>query len=332
MDWRWSEIGAYPALAFGKRETGAGNMSDFSIGAAVRAGFELTRTKPLSVFGWGLFYIIVAILPLLAIMGAMLPQMLAEVQAHAAATAAAGGVATTPPPLMQPNSGSNLLMQLWSIIVRSIVSAAVFRAVLEPRKRAFAYLRLGMQEVWIFLVSLVKILLVLVGIVAAVLVAVLVGGGIGMVSKPAGVLVGILLAVVFAVGLVWAMLRLSLATVMSFDESGFRLTQSWNLTKGRSFDLFMIALLLIDFVVLFELFAVVVCIGLFGVFAGINFSSQAAIEAFAHQPPQAMIQTLAPFAVLFAIVAVFLFGIAQAIFIAPWAAAYRMLKPAATTA
>ena len=58
----------------------------------------------------------------------------------------------------------------------------------------------------------------------------------------------------------------------------------------------------------------------------------AAMEAFFKQSPQSMLQSAGPAIVVFVIVFSFIGGAANAIFLAPWAAAYRMLKPPAAQA
>jgi len=301
-------------------------MASLSVSTAAGAGFQLIGKRPISVFAWGLFYVLAGVLPALALISSGGPSFMEYIQYMKAHPGSA-----PPREMLTAFQGQMLFahpaINLLSVVVKTMACAAVFRAVLEPRNSAFAYLRLGMAEIWIFLVTLVEAILVGVGMVVAILIsALIVGGLIAGVSKPAGVIAGIVLGLVILIGMCWVLLRWSMAAPMSFDEREFRLFESWKLTKGHAGSLLLLVLLLI-------VIAFGVDIVFWGVLAiaaivtgGQHLFTHEAIEALIKQPPELMLRTVAPFAVIFGLVLAFLIGIAQAIFLAPWAAAYKMLK------
>jgi hypothetical protein len=135
------------------------------------------------------------------------------------------------------------------------------------------------------------------------------------------------------VGMIWVLLRLSMALPMSFADRQFRLFESWALTRGQAGNLFLLALLMFVILIVVE----IVILGVLAVPAMVFIaphmaSPQAmpdAMETFFKQSPQAMLQSAGPAIAAFVVVGSILIGAVHAIFIAPWAAAYRMLKPAA---
>ena len=309
-------------------------MANFSVSDAVGAGFNLIGRRPVSVFAWGLFTILFGVLPALAMIGPMMGPMMdfaREARLHPDAP---------PSPEMFTHSYMrmmfmNPLLRLLSLVVKTMVVAAVFRAVLEPKRRAFAYLRVSMQEVWIVLVQIVEGILIFVGVLAAALVIGLVAVTVAhFVSKPAAAIVAVIGAIIGVIGLFWVLLRWSMAPVMSFEERGFRLFESWRVTKGHAFSLLLLALLLVVMLVLLEMVAFAVIGVPIMIFVKPHMAdhaaNQAAFLAFVNQPPEVMLQSVGPVLIVGVLIGSFVIGAVSAIFYAPWAAAYRMLKPEAS--
>ena len=139
----------------------------------------------------------------------------------------------------------------------AILSAAVYRSVLEPENKSFASLRLGAQELWLALLFVVLTILlaiayVLIWVVAAILIVLAAVAGHAM-SQPLGGLVAGLLIVAICIGAIaaflWICVRFSLAGPLTFKERQFRLFESWTLTKGHAWKLFGLALLIILIVI-----------------------------------------------------------------------------------
>src|SRR5205809_7921799 len=121
-------------------------MASFSVGEAIGAGFRILRRTPWVVVAWGLVYLVLS-LPMVFLLGRVMPAMIDHYQAMARA---AGGKAAAVPPEL-PTSAFALQPVTWltSLIAGAVIVGAIYRAVLEPEARRFAYLRLSRQELWL---------------------------------------------------------------------------------------------------------------------------------------------------------------------------------------
>ena len=147
------------------------------------------------------------------------------------------------------------------LIVLSMFSAAVFRAVLRPEDKGFARLKFGGDE--LRLIGLWLLMGLLFFGVALVL-GIVIGGGavamsLGSKMPSAGVVLGIfVIYLVMIVAMIWVGVKLSLAAPMTFVQRKIRLFGSWRLTKGRFWPLFGCYLLVWIFTILIGLVELVV--------------------------------------------------------------------------
>jgi hypothetical protein len=108
---------------------------------------------------------------------------------------------------------------LWfgGLLSAAVVNAAVYRAVIEPRNRGFAYLRFGMREIWLIVLYLAQFLLWFAMIVAAVIAVAIIAGLTGhFAGRSWGVLAGVVAGLLAAFTLIVVALRLSMAAPTSF--------------------------------------------------------------------------------------------------------------------
>lgn len=224
-------------------ESGWGQaMKDFSASAAIMAGFRLIQREPLAFLAWAVLYAILGLGPQLGTMGQSLAMMTAmgaggDPQAFAAKAA--------------PLQALQLVGMLSGLVAGTLVSAAIFRAVLRPEDRRFLYLRLGAGELWLGLTVIVMFVIYLVAVFAMALpilvvavAAAVAGGSAGASGAGAGLLIA---APVFLIGfgvIVWGAVRLSVALPMSFAERNFRIPEAWKATKGHAGKIFGVALVL----------------------------------------------------------------------------------------
>jgi hypothetical protein len=215
-----------------------------------------------------------------------------------------------------------------SIAAQTILLAAIFRAVLEPQNSAFAYLRLGRQELWMALVSLALGLLAVL-VMAALLIPFTIVGAVmaagvsqGHAASPAAILLFVLLALGAMTVFVWAFLRLSMALPMTFARRGFILFESWAFTRGQAARLFGLLALLILIILAVEILFVVVALILFGLAI---FPHLTELKVLIAGPPQSWLGVMAPGLVAVVIVGgLFIAGFFAVIY-APFADAYRQL-------
>jgi hypothetical protein len=300
---------------------------------AIGSGFKLIGKRPLSVWAWGLAYLVLAGLPSMAVFGWMAPDYFSFMhQAMLNATAKPG--APPDPSLLLPMEMKIMTLQpvmfLSSLAGRAVLAAAIFRAVLEPRNTGFASLRLGSQELWLGLLHLVVGILSVIVILAVVVVGAVVGLGLGAAMKAGSVdtgwivLVECLLGLIAAGVLIWIAVRLCLCGPMTFAEREFRLFESWRVTKGHAWSLFFMAILLAIIIAIVIGVLEVAIVSVVAATVGFRFDHDAAARFFA-QPPEAWLSAIWPWALVILVVASFIIGAFSAISVAPWAVAYRGL-------
>jgi hypothetical protein len=119
------------------------------------------------------------------------------------------------------------------LLVWAVTTVAIFRAVLRPQDRRFFYLRLGVDEARLAIMTVVAFILVLAfGSVPAYLLYILVNPlmraapSLSRGIAPLGALATVCLDI-------WLGVRLSLIAVETFAERRFHLTAYWPLTHGR---------------------------------------------------------------------------------------------------
>lgn len=296
-------------------------MAKFSASDAVGAGFALIRRRPLSVFAWGLFAVLVVYGPLIPTAGSIVASYvdLMQVSMHPGATPDVSRVMAVEMRFFQA------MAWMWplGLIAAAINLAAVFRAVLEPNNRGFASLRIGMQEVWLLVLMFVQALLAMLFMAAAGLVIALACvvaarfGGAAM-----AIIVGVATGFVSVILFFWIWLRLSLAAPMTFSARKLQVFGSWRLTRGSAGQLLLTALLLA---------AIMFGIGLVAqVIEGVGFAffdpysaNPEAVRAWFARPPAPAVW--APWLAVGAVVMAVYIGVVRAVLSAPWAAAYRAL-------
>lgn len=311
-------------------------MARFSAAGAATSGFGLIGREPLAVLVWGLVVLVVLVLPCFGLAWAVVPDFASLIQQ----AEAQGGDPSSPTAInqiMQMQSKMmlfNLFYWVGGTGVKAVLAGAVFRAILEPGQKGFAYLKLGAQELWLALVSLVMGVLAYMACVAGAIVvaicaaiAYFAGAQSG---QAAGVVACILVAVVLGLAalgaLFWAALRLSMAGPMSFSERKFLLFESWTFTRGQAWPLLGMTLLLGLIIVALEL--VLYAVFGVGIFAfGVKLIPR--MQAMTGQPPAAWLRLLWPYIAGFAVVGSLLSGPAMALVFAPWATVYRDLKASA---
>jgi len=296
------------------------------------AGFGVIARRPVAVLVWAGVLLMLGVLPAAGLMSAFLGA-LAEI-----ARMDASGVEPSPDALV-PAMSAAFAMQpvllLTSLAVRAILTAAVFRAVLEPDDRRWFYLRLGARELWLALMIVVfGVLSFAVMIpVSAVLVPLLMVLAMGTEGAPLAVIPVMLVAVLVALALLgWLFVRLSMALPMTFAEQRFRLFESWTMTRGQTWRLIGVGALLIGIVLALELALLALLVVASLAFLGEGGVDEAAASAFFAQDASIWMAELAPWAVGMALVGALLGAVVTTILAAPWAEAYRQLSEAKPSA
>jgi hypothetical protein len=302
-------------------------MAEISLGAAVGAGFELIRRRPVSVLVWGAVLVGLQLLALalfaplyMAVYGAMLQGM---------ANGGPPDVASLATPQVRSLQGLSQLYNLGQLLITAVVYCAVFRAVLHPERSAFAYLRLGAPEFFLvvlifaaFIALFVALLILIIptSIFIGVTVALTHGGGAAALILVPIVMLAMVAATIF-VGL-----RFAFVGPMMVEDGKFHLFESWTLTRGRVLTLFLVGLSLFAILLLVEivLLAILLAVGAAEV-QSLGGLAQAMAQLRA--APMALAGKLGPLLAAVGVVEIPIAGCLMAIGAAPWARAYRDLLP-----
>lgn len=296
----------------------------FSPGDAAFEGFRLMRRNPLALVVWSAIYAVYTLGSLFA-MGGMMGGLQAWVEQLEALEA--GPEPTSPAALMpiMESYFTAMAHMVWlipvSMLITALLSAAVARGVVTPQAKAFGYVRLGMDELRVFVVSLV--IGILMGIIAIVafLAAIIVGGLAVRALEGWGGLVMFLTICAAIAFIIWLAVRWSLAVPITVAEKRIAIFDSFGMTKGRFWPLLGMAVIagimgiVVSFlggIIMFPL-NMMAGIGMWGM----SDDPTAVFEAFSINNPW-MVATQVVNAVMCALTV----GVIQA----PFAAAYKAFK------
>jgi hypothetical protein len=304
-------------------------MARFSIGTAIGDAFGLIGRRPLAVFVWGLILVApsaASIGLLWPMMGDMFTAMATEPggDAHDAAFA----------DMMQFQAASGLL-NIVQLLLMVVVYTAIMRAVLRPQEGRWFSLRLGMDELRVAVVGLALI----VGLYAAVLVMILIGGAIGFAVWGAGspmnwlVIAG--LVVTGFVAILIALARVSLIMPASVLYRTFAFAEGWRLGRDQTGRLFgmMLLLLLLLMVVQFVVYGIGIAIVVgAGISGGIDWASLQADRTGTNpfEGLDAMLAANWPWFALGALVVAMIYGALVTLHVVPYASACRQLAEGGT--
>lgn len=297
----------------------------FSATEAAFEGFRVVRRRPMALVFWSLFYILVTVAAF-AVMG---PSLISFVSA----TEQLEQSGTTPTledfaPLFQMMGVIFAVLLPLSLIASAMIYAAVARAVLRPAESAFGYLRLGMDEVRVLVVSLV--LFVVFTLVAVVLFGIVgaVAGFATAAEAPALGIVVVLLALAVLALIIWLAVRLSLAIPITMAERRIAIFDSFAFTKGRFWSLLGMALLA---------FVMCIVVGILGSLVAMPIQlatggGLAALSGLEEESLQVILQAAWPAIAAWIVINAVMYALQVAVIYAPFSAAYRDIKGAAPSA
>jgi hypothetical protein len=274
-------------------------MNRFSASDAALEGFQMLCTHWRVVVGWGMFNLLalVAVVAVTVILGVGIGLAAGIDQASGAAGvigAIVGGLVTA--------------------LIETALIVGVYRLMLRPTDPAFLHLRLGRDEVRLFLVGLIYIC----GVTLFAGLAVALGGLIAPVGGAARIAAGVLALGVGG----WLALRFGLAGPLSFAEGRINFARSWRLTKGQLWPLLGMWFLNFCLVMLVWLALYLTVFVLSGLLTGFHgFASADDSEALQSHPGRYMLEAIIPILALPALLV-----LSQA----PWVAAYRALSEPAS--
>jgi hypothetical protein len=310
-------------------------MAEISIGSAIGSGFQLIARKPLAVMAWGLVRVLFTA-GVLAIYAPVMLSVFTEALQNARAGGDAGQSQAQVAQMMSHMmvmQGAGYLANIVGLFISAITYCAVSRAIIHPERDAYAYLRLSAPEFFTAVLSFAAGIVVFLGLLVCIVPFAIVAAVLASQHLYAVLAVVVGLGVVaLVVALIYVLLRLAFVIPMMVDDGQFHLFDAWTLARGRVGSLFVIGLSLVLIAIIAE-----AIIGAFLVALGVAALGAAAgglgnVQAFLALGPAVIAARLAPWLIVYAVLAIPLAGCATAIFMAPWARAYRDLTPPAQPA
>lgn len=294
----------------------------FSATDAAFEGFRVVRRKPLVLLWWAAFYLVSFALIFLVAAGPI-----AGLMAAAADLENMGPNAT--PEDLQPFMMAYLavfpVVIPLGILMGAILNAAVARSVLEPGKSAFGYLRLGMDEVRVAVVSLV--LSIVMGLAAVVLfgVAGAIAGFLGAADVPGGPLIMVVVFLAAMAAMIFLVVRLSLAIPITVAEKKFAFFDSFKVTAGHLWGLIGMAVIAFVMTMVVSILTSIVFFPItMGLGATIDWQSLEGLNAMG------ILQAIGPMVAVAIVLQAISSALLAAVMYAPFAAAYRDLKGTGT--
>ena len=292
-------------------------MSDFSPTDAAFEGFRLTKEKPLAVLAWSaIFAGTILVASMLIVMG------LAPKLAGAASNLDTDNPAVVMAALSKVAPVLLALLGVW-VVLSAIISAAIYRCVLDPSDSRHAYLQFGPDEVrqigalFICLLAAMGFSLVLSIVLVAPLQALHAGK------------VAVFLGDVAILSLqIWFGLRLAMLPPLTFGAKRIDVKAAWKMTKGQVPRLLSMYILAITFAAIVYFLITVVSTALA---VGIAGGDMGVIRQI--QNPTTGLEPRVMLAVLvYALISLLTPVLLMVIIQAPAAVAYRALSKPATNA
>ena len=291
----------------------------FSATEAAFEGFRVVRRNPMALIFWALFYAVFMV----AIFAMMGPNRISFVTATEQLEQS-GTIPTMEDftPIFQMMGLLFAVLLPLSLIASAMIYAAVARSVLRPGESAFGYLRLGMDEVRVLVVSLVLFIVFMVLMTVA---SAIIGAVIGMTiaaEMPALWLLVVLLILAAICACIWVAVRLSLAIPITMAERRIAIFDSFSFTKGRFWPLLGMALLA---------WVMSIVVGLLGslVAMPLQFATgggMMALEGLEDESLQVILQSAWPAIAAWIVINAVMSALQVAVVYAPFSAAYRDIK------
>lgn len=289
----------------------------FSATEAAFEGFRVVRRKPLAVVFWALAY--------MAMMGTGFALAGGSIAGLVAAMESLEKSGTATPEEMAAVWNGYMpliaLVMTGSLVFGAVLYAAVVRSVIRPEESAFGYMRIGMDEVRVLVVSLALtvlylVFMIVVGIVMGILVALTTQTGI-----PALWILVVLAALGAVVLLVWLAARFSLAVPITVAERRIAIFDSFAMTRNHAWPIVGMAIIAAVMSIVVGLLG-----GLVTLPAKMILFANGDIGSMAGQGTLQILQAAWPMILGWIVIQAVLSALQLAVVYAPYTAAYRDLK------
>ncbi len=293
----------------------------FKLTEAAFEGFRLIRREPRTVAIWAVASLVAGVALTAAMIGSGFGRFMGM--------SAQGTM--TPEAIMGFLAGEAIAIG-GSVMIASIMGAAVYRAILRPAEAPLTRLRLGGDELRLMGLSIIFAIVFTLLLIGMIIPVALLGAAVGLGSGMAqggesekGVAVMLLVSLLgyllVFVALAFFAVRFSLAGVQTFAEGRLRVFDSWRLTKGRFWRLLGCYGLTVALMAPLYMVMIVVYLATSFAFAGGDFGR--AMSEISRPDMTSLGAYFNPARVVYLVLAGALGGVLNAVMYAPAAAIYR---------
>ena len=283
----------------------------FSATDAAFEGFRVVRRHPIVALVWGLTYLL-----LYVVMFGFGADKWANLMAAGEALEQSANPSIADFQALVPlYSSAFFLAAPLGIAIGTVLSAAVARSVLRPQESRWGYLRLGMDEVRVLVVTLATTLIV--GLSSAVAMTV-VGAASG---QPLLILPGVLLIFAAFALVVWLAVKFSLAVPMTVDRRKVVILESFSATKGHFWPLLGMAVIAVIMSLIVSILGMII-----GAAADLVTGGVQSLSRYADMGLAQVLANAWPALLLSSIVNAFLSALQLAVLYAPFSAAWQDIR------
>ena len=289
----------------------------FSATDAAFEGFRVVRRHPIVALVWGLTYLLLYVVML----GFGADKWANLMAAGEALEQSANPSIADFQALVPLYSSAFFLAAPLGIAIGTVLSAAVARSVLRPQESRWGYLRLGMDEVRVLVVTLATTLIV--GLSSAVAMTV-VGAAIGVGAasgQPLLILPGVLLIFAAFALVVWLAVKFSLAVPMTVDRRKVVILESFSATKGHFWPLLGMAVIAVIMSLIVSILGMII-----GAAADLVTGGVQSLSRYADMGLAQVLANAWPALLLSSIVNAFLSALQLAVLYAPFSAAWQDIR------
>lgn len=228
-------------------------MKRFSVTSAVAEPFRQAARRPLATLIWGL----VLLAPTVVALAAIVP-IVSSLAISGAFEHGPGGAEVTP---SDPDFQAVMQFQIWTQLANIaqlftvlLVTTAIIRAVFAGRRGdGPAFLRIGMQELYVAVIGVTVGVGMIILVVIGVLLAVALGLALSGMPEPWRILTYVGMGIVLTIGCLALWGRLALLVPASIRYDTFAFAEGWKLGRGQTRRL-------LGVMVLMFLIGIVICI------------------------------------------------------------------------
>jgi len=294
------------------------DMRSFSPSEAGLEGFRITRENMPAFVRWVLFSFAVSLLG--AVVTVSMP-----VEVRTALETLRADDTPNARELLDALMAAAPLVAV-GLMIQCMMAAAVYRIIFRHDDARFGYLRLGMAELRLMGLTILFVLMLMFLLVGVTLIATLVMGMASVAGQSVGLWVGLAVEL-FSIGLViYVVIRLSLAPVVTFAERRIVLFRSWGVTKGQFWELLLAYLLAAFCIFLVTVLTLILFLSVAFIFLKVSGGEFSEIGAIINPDETSYRAYFNPGMILYMFIGSILTSLWYAVIAAPGAWAYLQLR------